>query len=161
MVDSTTRKYYPSNSANANEEKNYYLTAPITGAIKDDSTATNVSKYFKTITSTTDKYYSTAPSTGATKVGDGIWGSWTDYQKTQPKAYANTRQIETRTKVVYKKVNNNSNLDKWVAISDEYLSETDLIAKFQSLGYEVTTLEDIESAKDLRYKVKLQYRNRK
>lgn len=161
MVESTTRKYYPSNSANANEEKNYYLTAPITGAIKDDSTATNVSKYFKTIISTTDKYYSTAPSTGATKVGDGVWGNWTEYQTTQPKAYANTRQIETRTKVVYKKVNNTSNLDNWVAISDEYLSENDLIAKFQSLGYEVDTLEDIESANDLRYKVKLQYRNRK
>ena len=161
MVESTIRKYYPSNSATAAGEKNYYLTAPITGAIKDESTAANVSRYFKTITKTTDKYYSTAPSTGATKVGDGIWSNWTEYQTTQPKAYANTRQIETRTKVVYKKVNNTSNLDKWVAIVDEYLSEADLIAKFQSLGYQVTTLEDIENAKDLRYKVKLQYRNRK
>lgn len=161
MVESTTRKYYPSNSADASGEKNYYLTAPTTGAIKDESTATSVSRYFKTVTTTTDKYYSTAPSSGATKVGDGIWSNWTDYQTTQPKAYANTRQIETRTKVVYKKVNNDSKLDNWVAISDDYLSETDLIAKFQSLGYEVTSLEDIESAKDLRYQVKLQYRNRK
>lgn len=161
MVESTTRKYYPSNSANASGEKNYYLQAPVSGAIKDESTATSVSRYFKTVTKTTDKYYATAPSSGATKVGEGVWGNWSDYQTTQPKAYANTRQIETRTKVVFKKITNESNLNKWVAISDDYLSEADLITKFKSLGYKVNTLEDIEQAKDLRYQIKLQYRDRK
>lgn len=161
MVESTARKYYPSNSATAEGEKAYYLSAPVEGAIKDDSTAASVSKYFKNVTNVTSKYYSTAPESGATKVGDGIWGSWTEYQKTQPKAYANTREIETRTKVVFKRINNNSNLNNWVAISDEYLTESDLISKFKDLGYEIDTLEDIESAKDLRYKAKLEYRDRK
>lgn len=161
MVESTTKQYYPSKSANASGEKNYYLTAPVNGAIKDESTAASVSKYFKNVTTTTNKYYATAPSKGATKVGEGVWGNWTDYQTTQPKAYANTRQIETRTKVAFKRITNDANLNNWVAITDDYLSETDLIAKFKSLGYQVNTLEDIEKATDLRYQVKLQYRDRK
>ena len=158
-VTTTTRKYYPSNSANASGEKIYYLNAPVTGAIKDESTQANVSKYFKTVTTTTSKYYSTAPSTGAVKVGDAVWGNWTEYQKTKPKAYANTREIETRTKVVYKKINSDTN--NWVTISDDYLTESNLISKFKSLGYKVNTLEDIEKASDLRYEIKLQYRDRK
>jgi len=161
MVESTTKQYYPSKSGSASGETNYYLTAPVVGAIKDTSTATSVSRYYKSVTTTTNKYYSTAPSIGATKVGDGVWGDWTDYQTTQPKAYANTREIETRTKVVFKRVTNNTNLNNWTAIADDYLSENDLIAKFQSLGYNVNTLEDIEKASDLRYQIKLQYRDRK
>lgn len=161
MVQSTTRKYYPSGSATASGEKNYYLSAPVSGAIKDTATTTNVSRYYKTITNVTDKYYATSPLSGATKVGSGIWSNWTDYTTVQPKAYANTREIQTRTKVVFKRVNNSNNLEKWVAITDEYLTETELIAKYKSLGYEITTLEDIEKANDLRYQVKLEYRNRK
>ena len=160
MVETTKKQYYPSKSTTASGENNYYLTAPISGAIKDESTGTSVSRYFKTTNSTTSKYYSTAPSTGAVKVGEGVWGNWTEYQKTQPKAYENTREIETRTKVVYKKIDN-IGLDNWVGISDDYLSETELIAKFKSLGYNVNTLEDIEVSSDLRYEVKLQYRDRK
>lgn len=161
MVESTTRKYYPSGSTSASGENTYYTSAPVSGAIKDGLTAADVSKYFKTVTTTTSKYYATAPASGAIKVGEGVWGSWSDYQTTQPKVYANTRQIETRMKIVFKRINNNSSLDNWVAISDDYLSETDLISKFQSLGYQVNSLEDIEKASDLRYKLKLQYRDRK
>lgn len=160
MVDKVVKKYYPSGSTEASKENTYYVSAPVNGAKKDEKTSAQVSKYYKLNTSTSG-YLSSAPSSDAVKVGDGIWGNWTDYQTAQPKAYAGTRQIETRTKVVYKKINENTNLDNWVAISDEYLSETDLIAKFKSLEYQINTLEDIESAKDLRYQLKLEYRNRK
>lgn len=160
LVDVKAKKYYSSGSSNVNDEKNYYVTAPAEGAIKDESTATKVSKYIRISTVTTDKYYSKSPGEGYTKVGEGIWGSWTDYQTTKPKEYANTRQIETRTKILFKRINNNTGLDNWVAISDDYLTEAALITKFQSLGYKVNTLEDIEKATDLRYQIKLEYRDR-
>lgn len=160
MVESTGKKYYPSGSTNASGENTYYVSAPVSGAKKDDNTAAQVSKYFKTVTSTTSKYYATSPSNGASKVGNGVWGSWSSYQTSQPKSYS-SRQIETRTKVVYKKIKDGIGTDNWVAISDQFLSEADLISQFQSLGYEVNTLSDIEQASDLRYQVKLQYRDRK
>lgn len=161
MVEKTTRKYYTSGSSDASLEKTYYLKAPVEGAIKDEESAALVSRYFKIETKVTSKYYSTAPASDYTKVGEGVWGSWSEYQTTQPKAYADTREIETRTKVVYKKITSNNNLENWVAISEDYLSETDLIAAFKSAGYQVNTLKDIEDANDLRYEVKLQYRDRK
>lgn len=156
----TIRKYYPSGSKSASGENAYYLTAPVSGAKKDDSTQAKVARYYKTNTKVSN-YSATAPSSGAVKVGDGVWGNWSDYQKNQPKSYANTRQIETRTRVTYQKISGNESLDNWVAISENYLSENDLIAAFKNLDYNVETLEDIESASDLRYKVKLEYRNRK
>lgn len=160
LVDVKTKKYYSSGSSNVNDEKNYYVTAPVKDAIKDETTATKVSKYIKITPVTTDKYYSTSPGEGYSKVGEGIWGSWTNYQTAKPKEYANTRQIETRTKVVFKRINDTNNLNNWVAISDEYLTEKALITKFQTLGYKVNTLEDIEKVNDLRYQIKLEYRNR-
>lgn len=156
----TTKKYYPSGNADVSKENTYYVSAPVDGAKKDESTSAQVSRYYKLNTSTSG-YLSSAPSSGAVKVGDGVWGNWSNYQTTQPKAYAGTRQIETRTKVVYKTISEDANLDNWVAISDDYLSEVDLISKFQSLEYQVNTLEDIEKAEDLRYQLKLEYRNRK
>ena len=159
-VSGTTRKYYPSNSTSASGENTYYVSAPTSGAKKDESTQASVSRYYKANT-TISGYSSTAPSSDAVKVGDGVWGSWSSYQTTQPKAYTNTRQIESRTQVTYQTISGNVDLDNWVAISDNYLSENDLIAAFKDLQYEIETLEDIESANDLRYKVKLEYRNRK
>lgn len=155
-----TKKYYPNGNTDVSKENTYYTQAPVSGAKKDEATSAQVSRYYKLNTKTTG-YLSSAPSSDAVKVGDAIWGNWTDYQTTQPKAYAGTRQIETRTKVIYKLISEGASLDNWVAISDEYLSEADLIAKFQSLEYQVNTLEDIEKAEDLRYKVKLEYRDRK
>ncbi len=160
MVDKIVKKYYPSGNTDVSKENNYYVSSPIKGAKKDQSTSAEVSRYYKLKTSITG-YLSSAPSSDATKVGDAVWGNWSNYQTTQPKAYSGTRQIETRTKVVYKKISEDANLDNWVAISDEYLSEADLISKFQSLEYQVNTLEDIEKAEDLRYQVKLEYRDRK
>lgn len=156
----TAKKYYPSGTTEVGKENTYYVSAPVSGAKKDESTSAQVSRYYKLNTSTSG-YLSSAPSSDAVKVGDAIWGNWSSYQTIQPKAYSGTRQIETRTKVVYKKISEGANLDNWVAISDDYLSEADLISKFQSLEYQVNTLEDIEKAGDLRYQVKLEYRDRK
>lgn len=157
----TTKKYYPSNASSASGEKTYYQSSPSSGLVKDDSTAAQVSKWYKNITNITDKYYATAPSSGATKASDGVWGSWSNYQTTQPRAYAGTRQIESRIKVKYQKITAGATTDTWKAITDGYVSESELISAFQAANYQVNTLKEIEDASDLRYQVKLEYRNRK
>lgn len=157
----TTKKYYPSNASSASGEKTYYQSAPASGLIKDENTVAKVSKWFKTITNVTDKYYATAPSTGATKASDGVWGNWSNYQTAQPKAYSGTRQIESRIKVKYQKITAVNGADTWKAITDGYVSESELISAFQAANYQVNTLKEIEDASDLRYQVKLEYRNRK
>lgn len=157
----STRSYYPSNATSAAGESTYYQNAPVSGLVKDDSTAAQVSKWYKTITNVTDKYYATAPSSGATKASDGVWGNWSSYQTSQPKAYTNTRQIESRIKVKYQKITVGVSTDTWKSITDNWVSESELISAFQENGYQVNTLKEIEDASDLRYQVKLEYRNRK
>lgn len=147
-----TNKYY----------QGYYVSAPESGAIKDESTAATVSnKWYKTVTKTTDKYYATAPESGATKASDGVWGNWSNYQTAQPKVYSGTRQIESRIKVKYQKIIEGASVDNWKAITEGYVSESELISAFQAANYQVNTLKEIEDASDLRYQVKLEYRNRK
>ncbi len=148
----TTKNYY----------EGYYLTAPASGAIKDESTAAQVSnKWYKSVTKVTDKYYATAPESGATKAGQGVWGSWSNYQTTQPKAYTGTRQIESRVKVKYQKITEVDGAEVWTPITNGYVSESELISAFQNANYKVNTLKEIEDANDLRYSIKLEYRNRK
>lgn len=145
-----------------NYYQGYYVSAPESGAKKDASTAAQVSnKWYKVVTTITDKYYATAPSSDATKASDGIWGSWSNYQTTQPRAYAGTRQIESRIKVKYQKITEVDGADTWKAITDGYVSESELISAFQAANYQVNTLKEIEDASDLRYQVKLEYRNRR
>ena len=156
-----TRKYYPSNASSASGEKTYYQSAPASGLVKDENTVAQVSKWYKTITNVTDKYYATAPTNGATKASDGVWGSWSNYQTAQPKSYSKTRQIESRIKVKYQRITGVSSTDTWKAITDGYVSESELISAFQAANYQVNTLKEIEDASDLRYQVKLEYRNRK
>lgn len=45
----TVKSYYPSGSSSASEEKTYYVTSPVSGAIKDTTTEANVSKYYKLV----------------------------------------------------------------------------------------------------------------
>lgn len=156
-----TKSYYPSNASSAAGEKTYYQSAPTNGAIKDESTGTNVSKWYKTITNITDKYYATAPTSGATKASDGVWGNWSSYQTAQPKAYSGTRQIESRIKVKYQKITAGASTDTWKSITEDWVSESDLIGAFQAANYQVNTLKEIEAASDLRYQIKLEYRDRK
>lgn len=140
----------------------YYLTSPANGAIKDESTAAQVStKWYKLVTKVTDKYYATAPESGATKAGSGVWGSWSSYQTTEPKAYSGTRQIESRVKVKYQKITVVDGAEVWTPITNGYVSESELISAFQNANYQVNTLKEIEDANDLKYEIKLEYRNRK
>lgn len=145
-----------------NYYQGYYVSAPENSSKKDESTAAQVSnKWYKVVTTITDKYYATAPESGATKVGDGIWGSWSNYQTTQPKAYSGTRQIESRIKVKYQKITEVDGANTWKAITNGYVSESELINAFKAANYQVNTLKEIEDASDLRYQVKLEYRNRR
>ena len=41
------RSYYPSGASNASDEKTYYISSPTNGAIRDNSTAATVHKYYK------------------------------------------------------------------------------------------------------------------
>ena len=50
--NTTTRSYYPSGSATADGENVYYVTSPISGAIKDTSTVTTAYKFYKVVEET-------------------------------------------------------------------------------------------------------------
>ena len=94
-----------------NYYQGYYVSAPENGAKKDESTATQVSnEWHKVVTTITDEYYATAPSNDATKVGTGIWESWSDYQTTKPEEINGTRQTESRQKINYEVTNK---IDGW------------------------------------------------
>lgn len=47
------RKYYPSGAATASGEKTYYASSPSAGLVRDNETATQVYKWYKTSSSTT------------------------------------------------------------------------------------------------------------
>ena len=53
----TGRSYYPSGSSDASKENTYYINAPVSGAIKDESTKATVHKYYKLEQSETGATY--------------------------------------------------------------------------------------------------------
>ena len=53
----TERNYYPSGTSNANDEITYYISSPINGAIKDESTRATVYKYYKLEEGTSSSNY--------------------------------------------------------------------------------------------------------
>lgn len=53
MVDA--KRYYPSNSTNVEEEKTYYISTPIAGASKDETTETTAYQYFKLVPNETSE----------------------------------------------------------------------------------------------------------
>lgn len=148
--------YYPSGSTDVSREKVYYKSAPVVGAISDNNTKQSVSRYYKKVTKTTDKYYKNSPSSNAVKVGSGRFGSWSDYTTSKPKSYQD-REIESRVKVKYQIKGSDEDFKK---ISDNYLSINDLITKFKSLGYDVNDLSSIKTNENLKYNLKMQYRNK-
>lgn len=151
------KSYYPSGEKIANKESVYYVNQPIEGAIKDVSTKTNVSRYYKEVTTITEKYYTNAPSSTAMKVGEGRWGSWSLYTTVRPKEYAN-REIETREKISYSLKSDQES--GWKTITTGYETLENLLMKLQSLGYNVNSLKDIKEQEELKYKLQLQYRNK-
>lgn len=158
----TERSYYPSKATTADGENTYFVNAPIAGAIKDNGTITTAFKYYKLVQGATSGYSATAPTNGAVKTGNPIWGNWTEFGTNQPANNINgvgTREIETKTKVKIQKITDD-NL-QWGVVTEGYITETELIAKFQELGYPVYTLADIEANGEIRYSVQLRYRDRK
>ena len=53
----TKRSYYPNNGSSAGDVQTYYVTSPAKGAIKDESTATTVYKYYKLEETDTNSTY--------------------------------------------------------------------------------------------------------
>lgn len=104
--NTTVKKYYPSNSTNVNKENTYYITAPVSGAIRDDSTEAQVYKFYKTDS------------------GTGV-----------------------------------NMVEKWVDVTNGYVELDELINTFNKLGYNVNNLSDIKAIEDIRYQLKMQYRN--
>ncbi len=151
------RSYYPSSEEVANRETVYYVSAPVSGAIKDVTTKLNASRYYKEVITTTDKYYQKAPTVTSIKVGDGRWGSWSEYSTTKPKEY-DTRTIESRNKIKYEL--KDSSTDDWDKISDDYLTLEEFINKLKSLEYNVNSIKDINNNEELKYDVQLKYRNK-
>lgn len=100
----TVKKYYPSGASTSSGENTYYISSPISGAVRDDSTQSQVYKYYKTST-------------------------------------------------------NGNIVEKWIEVTDGYVSLSELISTFNTLGYEVNSLSDINALENIRYQVKMQYRN--
>lgn len=101
------RKYYTSGSNTADKEKTYYIEAPEAGAIKDESTATTVYRFYKLV-------------------------------EGQDKA----------------------DVEQWIDVTGGFVTQDEMISSFQTLGYDVKTLNDITTLKDIRYRLQLQYRQR-
>ena len=105
--NTTTKSYYPSGKASADLENTYYISSPVTGAIKDTSTKATAYKFYKVIDSKTT-----------------------------------------------------SEVEEWIAISDEYVDLDTMINQFKALNYDVDSLVDINNNEKLRYKLKLEFRNK-
>lgn len=96
------RSYYPSKSYSASGENTYFVTSPVSGAIRDDSTSSQVYKFYKT---------------------------------------------------------DSEMVEKWVEVTDGYVTLDELISTFNNLGYQVNSLSDIKALENIRYNFKMQYRN--
>ena len=157
------RKYFPSNSTNASKEKVYYTSAPVSGAVKDESTKTTAYKWYKEVTSTSTKYTALPPSgySKANKSSDYKWTDWSDWDKKDPKAKdGRDRVIETKTKIKLQEIKGTTT-DGWQNLSTDYLSEENLIKLFKQKGYDVKTLEDITNNGQIKYQLITYVRNKK
>ena len=157
------RTYYPSSSNTASGERVYYTSAPFNGAIKDESTKATVYKWYKEVSQRSSNYSAVAPSgyTNATRTNDSRWGEWSGWSTTNPKVSdGRQRQIEQRTKIRLQEIKP-STADEWVKLSDNYLTEQELIKLYNDKGYNVKTLSDISNNGELKYNVKMYIRNKK
>lgn len=106
----TVRSYYPSGSATAAGEKTYYITAPVSGAIKDDTTISTAHKYYM------------------------------------------QKQISIGTSVA---------TNDWKSVTNGFVDKESLFTAYKTSGYNIKSLKEIEDSSELRYTIKLQYRERK
>lgn len=164
--DDGPRHYYPSGSTNPESETTYYLTAPVKGAIRDEDSKTYASKYYKVETKEESEYLPGKPSNNAKKIENSeIWSNWSDYSLSLPKLAPfgkNNREIETRVKVeVIPIYTEESSPVEWNQITNNYVSESELINELQRLGYSVKSLEEVASLPDIKYDIKQTYREPK
>lgn len=138
----------------------YYKEAPVAGAIKDESTATTVYKWYKLVDGgVTTEYSASAPAQDALKTDSYRWGEWTKYSTTKPKTISGTRQIEKKAKLKVKRIISSSE-SSWKDVSNTYLTEQELVKELQKLGYKVNTLEDVMLIGDVKITIQLNYRDR-
>ena len=157
------RKYLPSYNTNPDKVKVYYTSAPVSGAIKDESTKTTAYKWYKEVTSTSTKYTALPPSgySKSNKSSDYKWTDWSDWDKKDPKAKdGRDRVIETQTKIKLQEIKGTTT-DGWQNLSTDYLSEENLIKLFKEKGYNITTLEDITNNGQIKYQLITYVRNKK
>lgn len=157
------KTYYPSGASSAGGEKVYYTEAPVKGALKDKSTKTTAYKWYKESRSTTTKYTAVPPDGyySATRSSDFTWTDWTDWSTKNPKiSDGRDRTIETKLKIKLQQYQGNET-DGWNNLSDNYLTEEEMVALFKLNGYKVETLQDITSNGEIKYLLKLFLRNKK
>lgn len=162
LESGTTRTYYPSGATKASGEKVYYIEAPVSNAIKDTSTKTTAYKWYKEINSVTSTYTAVAPSgyATATKTGSSKWSDWSDWTSSNPSTDdGRQREITTKTKIKLQEIKATGNT--WENLSNDYVTEEQLIKLFKEKGYEVKTLEDITNNGQIKYQLKMYVRNKK
>ncbi len=152
------RSYYPSGQSNVTNEKVFYKTAPVTGALKDMTTETTAYKWYKLVSGQVSGYSVEAPDENATRTTNYRWTSWTDWSSTKPKS-SSYREIQSKQKVKLQNVDSISE-ENWLSIFTNYQQESEMISKFKELGYPVNTLSDINASGDIKYALKLFYRNK-
>ena len=157
------RTYYPSGSASASGENVYYVSEPFKGAIKDTSTRATAYKWYNEKIQTTSTYSAVAPSgyTSTKKTSDYKWSDWSNWSTTNPKVSdSREREIETKTKIKLQEIQGQTE-ESWQNLSEDYISENELINMFKQKGYKVNTLEDVLNNGQIRYQLKLFVRNKK
>lgn len=159
LVGDGKRTYYPSGSSTASGENVYYVNSPVNGAIKDTSTAAAAYKWYFKTEGQTSTYLSASPGAGATKTEDTKYSDWSEWSATKP-ASQSYRTIQSKIKIKLRQILGTTD-DDWSDLSDDYLTEEELIGAFVKAGYEVESLTDITNNGTIRYKVKMYIRNKK
>ena len=163
FVDSGIRTYYPSGANSASGEKVYYTSEPVKGAIKDTATKATAYKWYKETKFTTSDYTATAPKgyTYATKTNQYKWSDWSDYSTKNPKVSdGRDRSIESKVKIKLQEIQG-TNPDSWENLSEDYITESEMIQLLKDKKYDVNTLDDISNNGELNYLIKMYVRNKK
>lgn len=161
LNENANKKYYPSGSSSASGEKIYYTSAPVEGAIRDDSTKTTAYKWYKATNSTSSDYSAVAPSSGATKTNKSKWSDWSSWITKNPKVNdGRTRKIESKQKIKLQQILGTTE-DSWEDLNQNFVSEEEMINIFKSKNYDVNSLKDINNNGEIRYKIKMYIRNKK
>lgn len=156
-IEGEEREYYPSKSGTAANEKIYYKTSPVSKAVKDPTTITTGYKWYKLVTTGTSDYSFTAPSEYDTKTSTYRWTSWTTYSTVKP-SNSSDREIKKKQKIKLQEILSTTTEEDWTNLTEEYLTEEEMLAKFNEIGKNVTNFSDINASGDIKYEIKLYFR---